>query len=360
MYISATAQFDAVTRDFNNRSPLAQSEVAVTLKVFREKYSSLASEIDDFCRKRSVNLDVKPSFMESTISLIKSEPSRNAPQQQQQQQQPQQSSPPPQQQQQQAPQQQQQQSTPSVVGTPFDVPDTEEFRKLIQEKQGVLLQNEHLQIGIIREYSNARVAMTLYYGNLGSEVLSNINVSVNNPDMNALTFDAERAPETLTAGQQIPQQVTAICAKEFMGAAQFNISYSLSNGRVVELKAHLPVITTSFTSAYAVSSQDFLAAWNQINGQPLEHQLVWKTKTTVDISRARNVFNTLQFSIIDGVDNSPNNLVASCVLNTSTQKVPALFRLETDANAQMFRITSKSFSPTLSASLSSLIKYFIS
>ena len=87
---------------------------------------------------------------------------------------------------------------------------------------------------------------------------------------------------------------------------------------------------------------------------------MWKTSKGLDIVRARGVFDTLQLSVIDGVEENPSNLVASCLFNTNTQKIPVLCRLESDANSQMFRITTKSFSPILSASISSLIKYFVS
>lgn len=246
-----------------------------------------------------------------------------------------------------------------AIPSPFDLPDTDAFRTLVQSTQGVLLQTDHLQIGIVREPSNAQLKMSLYYGNLGGSVISDIDVSVNNPDMNALVFDADEAPENLQAQQQIPQIVTANCVKEFIGAAQFNISYCI-DGKQVSHSAHLPVIASSFLSNYSVSSQDFLAAWGQINGEPLENQAMWKTTKGIEISRARLIVESLKFSVIGGVDENPSNLVLACLFNTTAQKIPVLCRLESDANSQMFRVTTKCFSPILSASISSIVKYFVS
>jgi len=308
----------------------------VTLRVFIQKFPPLNETISTFFQNYNLNPNQETTYMNDVVvAENQSVPAERA-------------------QLPVAPQEPKRESA-----SPFALPETEEFRTLLQSTQGVLLQTEHIQIGIIREPANAQVKLSLYYGNLSSSTVSDIDVSVNNPDMNALVFDADAAPENLQPQQQIQQIVTANCVKEFVGAAQFNISYTLE-GQLQTFSSHLPVVASSFLSNYQVSSQDFLAAWGQINGDPLENQLMWKTSKGLDIVRARGVFDTLQLSVIDGVEENPSNLVASCLFNTNTQKIPVLCRLESDANSQMFRITTKSFSPILSASISSLIKYFVS
>ena len=266
-------QFSAVTKFYDERSTDAQEEIVVTLKQFGETYLILAPTIEYFFKEHKVNPNTaKSTYLEKVrVRVVEEPPAPLAPVKEE--------------------------VVPIVEEAPakpvypflssrsqsfvesgldpeqeeisFEIPDSEFFRGLVFERKCILAQNSNIQVGMLRERLGSRLRFTLYYGNLGRLELSELQISVMNPDFSALTFSAEEAPRSLKPTEQITQIVTVDCKKEFLGVPQFAISYVTANGTEVALHQHMPITIFSFTSPYPVTPADFLAAWKLINGSLL-------------------------------------------------------------------------------------------
>jgi hypothetical protein len=239
----------------------------------------------------------------------------------------------------------------------YNPPESDEFRNLCIAGRGVLLQTEHLQVGIISELQTPQIALTFYYGNVTAFDIINMEISLDNPDRNSLGLEVtDASPQTLAPQQQLPHKVTFSCHREYIGVPILRVKY-VFNQQEFLCSAHLPLCCTTFVQPLPLTPVDFLTAWGDVNGPPQEQIVMWKSKD-LTAARVATILQQLRFQLISDVDR-PENVVAATNFFSTSMKVPALCRIESDPIVQMLRVTVKSFSPTLSFSLAQLIQVHV-
>jgi AP-2 complex subunit alpha len=218
-------------------------------------------------------------------------------------------------------------------------PGTDKYlKRLLYSTEGILFEDEQIQIGLKSEYHGHLGKVILYFGNKISAAFESFTVAVEAPS-DALNITLPKIPSSTLEGMSQMQQVVQIeCKDLFTALPILRISYLAGSLQQYTLK--LPVYLTKFVEPVRFSSTDFFERWKQIGGPPLEAQKVLPIRLTasgmIDTSRNSRVVGGCKFGILDNVDPNVNNIVGAGVLHMSTAgKIGCLLRVEPNAQAKV-------------------------
>lgn len=125
----------------------------------------------------------------------------------------------------------------------------------------------------------------------------------------------------------------------------------------MNITLRLPIITTKFTEHLKLQPADFFSQWKNWGNKPLEGQEVFKAGKPIELAWVTKVINDgLHINVLKGVDPSINNIVAAGTFHSQGGATgTVLVRLETNPQANMYRLTVRSSSERLTTSVLKLL-----
>uniref|UniRef100_A0A3B3ZYZ1 AP-2 complex subunit alpha n=1 Tax=Periophthalmus magnuspinnatus TaxID=409849 RepID=A0A3B3ZYZ1_9GOBI len=198
------------------------------------------------------------------------------------------------------------------------------------KNNGVLFENQLLQIGIKSEYRQ-NLRMYLFYGNKTSVQFASFSTTVSCPGELTPQLNVQSKPvePLVEGGAQIQQVLNIECLSDFSDAPLLNIKFY--GGALQNLTLKLPVTINKFFQPTEMTSQDFFQRWKQLS------------------------LLGLGSALLDNVDPNPENYVCAGVIQTKGQQVGCLLRLEPNAQAQMYRLTLRCSKESVSKRLCELL-----
>lgn len=231
-------------------------------------------------------------------------------------------------------------STPVTAPAPVLTPGYEkQFHRLCYSTEGVLFEDNQLQIGIKSEYHGHQGRIALFFGNKISVGFKSFTVTVKSQSPEALIVTIPKmSSSSLGAMSQVQQVIQMECKDYFSSPPILKVSYLA--GSMQELTLRLPVLSHKFVEPVQLASNDFFERWKQIGGAPREAQKIFSFKLgkdgNVDTVRNRKVVAGSRLQVLEGIDPNPVNIVAAGVLHTSSSgKVGCLLRLEPNKEAKV-------------------------
>jgi len=232
------------------------------------------------------------------------------------------------------------------------IENQESFTRLVVATEGILYEDNRIQIGLKSQYQNQMGKVALYYGNKSANPLNAFTVNLQ--PVTYLKVNAASVNSNIAYHAQVSQMFQLECIQEFNEAPTIAISFMADTQ--VNLFVRLPITVNKFISPVSMSGGDFFLQWNSIHGKNLEEQQVIKAIKPIDIAANVKMFSTgLKFAVLQNVDPNPNNIVAAGKFYTTTYQHLVLIRVETNVQNQMYRVTVKSPSAVLPLSVLSLI-----
>ncbi|TPX68547.1 hypothetical protein SpCBS45565_g02991 [Spizellomyces sp. 'palustris'] len=221
---------------------------------------------------------------------------------------------------------------------PISQPSPEHnYNKLVLEANGVLYEDQYIQIGIKSEYHNNLGRMAIFFGNKSTSTITNLNTNLQSGEGVKTTL-IQPIASTIPPATQYNQMYNVECHDVVGHEVIMLVNYSIGS-QPIELNIKMPIVPSKFVSAVELSSTDFFGRWKQIGGAPRESQYIGKLRSA-DVGRMRDLVKALNFSLLDGVDPNPNNLVGAGIFgSTNMGKVGCLMRLELNLDQQMYRLT---------------------
>ncbi|OCT83952.1 hypothetical protein XELAEV_18022090mg [Xenopus laevis] len=216
------------------------------------------------------------------------------------------------------------------------------FSRLICKNNGVLFENQLLQIGVKSEFRQNLGRMFIFFGNKMSSQFQNF------------TSTSKPAEDTVDGGAQVQQVVNVECVQEFTDHPLLNIQFRYG-GAFQNVSVKLPITLNKFFQPTEMSSQDFFQRWKQLSSPNQEVQKIFEAKNPMDtdITKARLIgFGP---AVLDNVDPNPSNYVAAGIIQTKSRQVGCLLRLEPNEQAQMYRLTIRTSREDVSQSLCDLL-----
>uniref|UniRef100_A0A672TAM6 AP-2 complex subunit alpha n=1 Tax=Sinocyclocheilus grahami TaxID=75366 RepID=A0A672TAM6_SINGR len=209
------------------------------------------------------------------------------------------------------------------------------------KNNGVLFENQLLQIGIKSEYRQNLGRIYLFYGNKTS--------------VQFVTFTTTVTLEPLIeGGAQVQQVINIECLTDFSDAPLLNIKFRYG-GALQNLTLKLPVTINKFFQPTEMASHDFFQRWKQLSQPQQEAQKIFKASHAMDTEVLKAKLLGLGMALLENVDPNPENFVCAGVIQSKAQQVGSLLRLEPNAQAQMYRLTVRSSKDTVSKRLCELL-----
>jgi len=232
---------------------------------------------------------------------------------------------------------------------------TEALKKLIMSSEGVLHQDEYLQVGFKSEYSKGMGRIMVYYGNVSAFAISSFRTSV--AAGSNLNTNLQPVKDIIEPRTQVQQLIAMICVSpEFSGYPMLQISF-IANGGAHSVQVRLPVAIQKFLEPHQQQAPEFFHMWKQYDGE----QAIIKSPRPVDMAwLSKLLTNGCRMAVLQGVDPNTNNIVAAGYFSTSsTQNTICLLRIEANAQASMYRMTVKSPDQHVQRAMKELLEIYM-
>lgn len=213
------------------------------------------------------------------------------------------------------------------------------FEKLCMSNDGVLYEDNAIQMGIKSEYHGHLGRIALYVGNKMGVPLTSFTATLtgHNTEELALTF-AKIPSNTITPKTQAQHVIHVESKKPFNTPPILMVSYLA--GSLTTINIQLPLLVTKFFEGVTLTQTDFFERWKLIGGPPREAQVVFPINLDsaggIDLTKNKRILAGHGFSLLQDVDPNPINLVGAGVLHTSNAgKVGCLLRVEPNKTAKV-------------------------
>ncbi|ORX54925.1 Adaptor protein complex AP-2 alpha subunit [Hesseltinella vesiculosa] len=190
--------------------------------------------------------------------------------------------------------------------------------------EGVLYENNDLQVSIKSEYHGHQGRLAIYLCNKMPAPMTSISVQV--ADHDAFHFQLATPHQlTVAPGAQVQRLLQVTCLDVFTDSPSLFISF---NSQTVHLK--LPIVLTKFQEPLSMDGPSFFKRWNQIGGPPRERQAIFASQVPIKIDDIHALLSSFNFGLLAAVDPNPSNFVGVGIINAGSKggKIGALLRLE--------------------------------
>ncbi|KAG8515717.1 AP-2 complex subunit alpha-2, partial [Galemys pyrenaicus] len=259
------------------------------------------------------------------------------------------------------------------------------FARFVCKNNGVLFENQLLQIGLKSEFRQNLGRMFVFYGNKTStQFLSFTPTLVCSDGLQAdiLPARAGLAPwslwggchcpslsslreapaglqtkpvdPTVDGGAQVQQAISIECVSDFTEAPVLNVQFRYG-GTFQNVSVKLPITLNKFFQPTDMAAQDFFQRWKQLSSPQQEVQSIFKAKHPMDAEVTKAKIIGFGSALLEGVDPNPANFVGAGIIHTSTAQIGCLLRLEPNLQAQMYRLTLRTSRDAVSQRLCGLL-----
>ncbi|XP_047435704.1 AP-2 complex subunit alpha-2 isoform X2 [Mugil cephalus] len=243
----------------------------------------------------------------------------------------------------------------SSVPASIDVSE-EQFPRFVCKNNGVIFENQLLQIGLKSEYRQNLGRMYVFYGNKTTTQFLSFSSSVTCPEVlkTQLNVHAKAVDPVIEGGAQVQQILNIECVSDFTDAPVLNVQLRYG-GAFQKIAVKLPVMLNKFFQPTEMTSQDFFQRWKQLGAPQQEVQNIFKAKHPMDTDVTKAKITGFGVALLEGVDPNPANFVGAGVIHTKNTQVGCLLRLEPNIQAQMYRLTLRTSRGSVSQRLCELL-----
>jgi AP-2 complex subunit alpha len=230
------------------------------------------------------------------------------------------------------------------------------------QNQGVLLEDDMVQIGFKAEWQRGQGRMMLYLGNKTATSFTGAAVIVPPVGFVAVQIPQKMSP-IVDPGTQQKLMLQFVSQSPFSAETSLPITLSfIAQGKGVQHKIDLPLNVTRFVDPVTLDGPKYFGLWAQLAQPPLAAQDVFPAAPSVTPAALIKFLGTaVRVQPLAGLDPNANNVVASGVFScASLGQLAVLIRLETNPQAQAIRLSVRTANAVLTQALLKTIKSQIS
>eukprot|EP00727_Mastigamoeba_balamuthi_P009684 m51a1_g5338 Adaptor protein complex 2 (AP-2), alpha subunit (1044) ;mRNA; r:422924-427144 len=233
------------------------------------------------------------------------------------------------------------------------------WMRMVVTGEGVIYQDDQLQVGVKAEYSGVTGRLVLYFGNThASAPVGGLTCAIASPPTSPLCISAQGALGPAVAPKTQVQYALALTARaEFSDSPAMTLSYVGAAGPV-SVNLLVPVALTKFATPLRVAGPEFLTRWKALGQPGQEAQEIFPAVSgPIAMPRLQKLLGDgLRMAVLEGVDPSAGNVVAACTVHMQYRDVAAFVRLETNREANAYRLTVRAQTEQTAAALKNIIK----
>ncbi|ESO10058.1 hypothetical protein HELRODRAFT_109416 [Helobdella robusta] len=214
------------------------------------------------------------------------------------------------------------------------------FNKFICKNNGVVFENDLIQIGIKCEYRQNLGRLCLFYGNKTSFTFTGVAIELDNVDQlsSQVQLQALALDDTIEAGSQKQQMINVQCMSDFTVVPSMTLYFQYSSVPQ-KFQMKLPLTLNKFMEGTQMDATQFFQRW-KVLGQPYqESQVIKKASAPLDAENLKTKLSGFGFSTLSNVDPNVENFVGAGIIHTVAQQIGCLLRLEPNKQVQMYRLT---------------------
>lgn len=202
--------------------------------------------------------------------------------------------------------------SPSLLAPVTVAPNIDKWlERLSYATEGVLYEDKQVQIGIKAEYHGHLGRIALFIGNKISTPFTSVSAKIENTTPDALGVKFHDLPvDRIEPLAQIQEMIQLECKNPFTDQPILRFTYLA--GSFTTLVLRLPVFLNRFIEGVNFDQAQFFERWKIIGGPPREAQQIFPIKLTaeggVDLERNKRVMAGQRVSVLDNIDQNPNNV----------------------------------------------------
>ena len=215
--------------------------------------------------------------------------------------------------------------------------------KFVCKNNGILFENDVIQIGVKSDYRSSVARLGLFYGNKTSYSLTNLTVQIDQ-SLNfdgKLIFELQPISQMIDGGAQIQQVIKVDCMDTFIEIPSIDLSFSV-NGAPQRFLLKLPLFFTKFSVPADMAAADFFTRWKALSNPGQESQKVFNANFPIDTEASKLKLLGCNMGLLEGIDPNPDNFVTAGIIHIKTAQIGYLIRLEPNIQVQMYRLTIRS------------------
>ncbi|XP_074660893.1 AP-2 complex subunit alpha-2-like [Tubulanus polymorphus] len=230
-------------------------------------------------------------------------------------------------------------------------------KQFVCKNNGVLFENDLIQVGIKSEFCQNLGRLGMFYGNKTSFPLQNFKVDVvYPPEANAeLNIQLKPCDPTIEGGAQVQQLINVECIDDFIEAPLLNLKFMYS-GAQQNITVRLPLTINKFVQSTQMNSTTFFQRWKQLSAPQQECQKIFTAKNSMEPDQIKLKLMGFGLTLLEGIDPNPENYVSAGIVHTRNLQVGCLLRLEPNKQAKMYRLTLHTTKESVSKRLCELIE----
>jgi len=234
---------------------------------------------------------------------------------------------------------------------------TDNIQKFYCKNNGVLYENDLIQIGIKTECRSNLARLALFFGNKTNYPFLNFKPDVTaSPTLSmAILLQVKQLESTVEAGAQFQQMVNVECVMDFVEQPDLNLAFNY-NGSPQTLNCKLPISINKFIEPTEMNGEAFFSRWKNLSLPQQESQKIFKAEHPMENTEAtKTKLIGYGFQLLEGIDPNPDNYVCAGIIHTRTAQIGTLLRLEPNKQANMYRLTTRSSKESVSQHVSSVL-----
>jgi len=246
-------------------------------------------------------------------------------------------------------------NTNGINGGPTGV--TNNIGKFYCKSNGVLYENDIIQIGVKTECRANLARLAIFYGNKTNLPFLNFQPGVTtSPTLGmSLMLQVKQVDSTVEAGAQFQQMVNVECVSDFQDQPDLHLTFQYEGGsRTIDIK--LPISVNKFIEPTDMTGEAFFSRWKNLSMPSQESQKIFKAETSIDnIESTKTKLIGYGFQLLEGIDPNPDNFVCAGIIHTRAVQIGVLLRLEPNKQAGMYRLTTRSSKESVSQHISGIL-----
>ncbi|XP_068211165.1 AP-2 complex subunit alpha isoform X1 [Palaemon carinicauda] len=230
------------------------------------------------------------------------------------------------------------------------------IKKFVCKNNGVLYENDIIQIGIKSEFRQNLGRIGVFYGNKTSMPLQGFSpsVSMGPGQQGKVTVQVKPVEPSIEAGAQVQQLVNCECVEDFSGLPDLAVSFTYGNVPQ-RLTLRLPLSCNKFFEPTDMNGESFFARWKNLSQPQQESQRIFKATSPMENAAIKTKLLGFGMQLLENIDPNPENYVCAAIIHTRTQQIGCLLRLEPNRQAEMYRLTIRASKETTSSILAELL-----
>ncbi|PAV91103.1 hypothetical protein WR25_02806 [Diploscapter pachys] len=242
-----------------------------------------------------------------------------------------------------------------------DIVNRNDYLKFVVKNNGVLYEDDVLQVGCKLESRANLARLGMFYGNKTANQLTDFLPIVTCPGSLAVQLQAQAKPmePLVAAGTQVQQLINFVCVQEFAKLpvirVRFNYSDKEGAAQQFDKSLFLPMFINKFFEPTEMASEQFFSRWKALSQPTQESQKIFPAKYPMDPAQVQQKLTGIGAKLLTDVDPNPENYVCAGIINTHTQQIGTLVRLEPNKQAKMYRLTIRSSKDTVAKYLVDII-----